>query len=336
MKKFSNIRSINRIDPTNHLNCRKNHLCSYIYSIDDNFNLLFPQSLESSELIFKHCYVNKEYRWSYPTQYIHDDDFDNIGYNILRAGKMDYQEFMDAMEKCINVNQPVLFYAPRGYFPYWIDFMKAEGTLPEEYFQLHSFVVCDINDKKDEMLIGDNATKDKSFRIFNIPITLVKEGYQNDPDNWFIDNITVEKNNNNKIKRSEILNKYISYIQSYQDDFKLFDLISNSFEFEIDEFKEKYRPPYINSIALLAGSRLFFSWFIKSTTHSQSLKEMIENNANHLISLFASLSNFQINNLSSTKNDLKSMLNMAKMNEQNAINLIKKEIKTNKIDLILN
>jgi hypothetical protein len=259
---------IENIDPVNHLNCRSGQLLAHATKISQHHELLFWNAFESCESVFRHCFVEKEYRWSYRTRYINHEDVRSLGIDLEEFDKIDLETFKSSLKTLANSNHIGIFYAPRGYFKYWLDFMEIHNTLEKEYFDLHSFYIYGATEDMRTIWLLDNTTENTSYITVPISMTEIEDGYFKEPERWFLGCINLSRKC--KLPKFEsFLENYINHINQIEPDFELYDFISRVFMEERGVYAEIYRSPTLNSLSLLAGSRYFFYKFLCRTTHQQ-------------------------------------------------------------------
>ncbi|WP_225850295.1 hypothetical protein [Streptomyces sp. HPF1205] len=169
MTKLPGVERIRTQDPNNHLHCRKTQLLAYVGGLTPWSDLLMYGALGSTSAIHRHCYLGGRDRWAFETPYVTDDDLRLLGFEVLPAGAADDLARLESglprlesgLTQYLAAGQPVLFYAPRHHFPYWMDFMRRVGTLPEEYGLLHSFLVCGASST--QVLLVDNVADDHEY-----------------------------------------------------------------------------------------------------------------------------------------------------------------------------
>ncbi|WP_344602188.1 hypothetical protein [Streptomyces glaucus] len=268
MIKLSGVDLIRTRDPNNHLHCRKTQLLAYVGGRTRWSDLLMYGALGSTSAIHRHCYLRGEDRWAFDAPYVTDDDLRLLGFEVLSAGTVDLARFESGVTEFLATGQPVFFYAPRHHFPYWVEFMRRVGTLPEEYRLLHSFLLCGTSST--EVLLVDNVTDDHEYVPLTVSWDVLRDGYAREPERWFTDCATVRRTSGPD--RAGFEAAYRTFLAGFGDGFELYDVIGDNLVVERASATAAYRAPGVNSLALLAGSRTLFSRFLALTAHGEEVR----------------------------------------------------------------
>ena len=255
-------------DPNNHLHCRKGQLLAYIAGRTRWSDLLMYRALGSTAAIYRHCHLRGKDRWAFETPYVTEGDLRLLGFELLSAGTVDLDRFESGLPEFAAAGRPVFFYAPRHHWPYWVEFMRRVGTVPEEYRLLHSFFACGASDT--EVLLVDNTSEDHEYFPLTVGWDVLREGYAQEPERWFVDCSTVLRVCAPDVDGFE--SAYRAFLARFRDGFQLYDLIGESLVVEGASGDAVYRTPSVNSIALLAGSRALFHRFLALTRHSAQVR----------------------------------------------------------------
>lgn len=255
-------------DPNNHLPCRKSQLLAYVAGRTRWSDLLMYRALGSTAAIYRHCHLRGRDRWAFETPYVTEGDLRLLGFELLSAGTVDLDRFESGLPEFVAAGRPVFFYAPRNHWPYWMEFMRRVGTVPEEYRLLHSFFVCGASGT--EVLLVDNTSDDHEYFPLAVEWDVLREGYAREPERWFVDCSTIVRVSGPDLDGFE--SAYRAFLARFRDGFQLYDLIGESLVVERTSDDAVYRAPGVNSLALLAGSRALFSRFLALTRHSAQVR----------------------------------------------------------------
>ncbi|MFI2641982.1 hypothetical protein [Streptomyces sp. NPDC018610] len=266
--KLSGVDLIRTRDPNNHLHCRKSQLLACVGGRTRWSDLLMYGALGSTSAIHRHCYLRGEDRWAFDTPYVTDDDLRLLGFEVLSAGTVDLARFESGVTAFLAAGQPVLFYAPRHHFPYWVEFMRRAGTVPEEYGLLHSFLLCGASGT--DVLLVDNVADDHEYFPLTVSWDVLRDGYAREPDRWFTGCATVRQIS--APDRDGFEAAYRAFLGRFRDGFELYDVIGDNLVVERASVSPAYRAPGVNSLALLAGSRALFSRFLAHTAHGEQVR----------------------------------------------------------------
>lgn len=268
MTKLPGVERIRTRDPNNHLHCRKTQLLAYVGGHTPWSDLLMYGALGSTSAIYRHCYLRGEDRWAFDTPYVTDADLRLLGFEVFSAGTVDLARFESGVTEFLAAGQPVFFYAPRHHFPYWVEFMRRVGTVPEEYELLHSFFVCGAS--ATEVLLLDNIADDHEYFPVSVRWDVLREGYSREPERWFTGCATVRQVSDPD--RDGFEAAYRAFLAGFRDDFELYDAIGDNLVAGRASVTATYRAPGVNSLALLAGSRSLFCRFLAHTGHGERVR----------------------------------------------------------------
>ena len=234
-------------DPINHLNCRKTQLLALAANGNPQVDLLMHSALERTFDIYRHCYLAEDYRWSYPVRYVTDPDLTLLGYQLLRSDRAEPGDIRQNVLRFLAADQAVLFMAPRGYLPYWREFMRANQTRESEYYDLHSFVVGGLTPDGDGVLLMDNANEAHEFRPYPVTWAQLREGRAADPDRWFVDNVVMSRVGDPD--PAPFARMHAAFVAEHEDEFELYEVIAEQLASEREMYPEAYRVPGINALA---------------------------------------------------------------------------------------
>ncbi|MEO3749488.1 hypothetical protein [Streptomyces sp. B6B3] len=255
-------------DPNNHLHCRKGQLLAYVGSRTTWSDLLMYGALGTTSAIYRHCYLRGGDRWAFDTPYVTDDDLRLLGFEVFQAGTVDLARFESGLAEFLAAGQPVFFYAPRHHFPYWLEFMRRVGTLPEEYEFLHSYLLCGASPT--DVLLVDNIADDHEFFRTTVPWDVLRDGYAREPERWFTGCATVRQVS--APDRDGFEAAYRAFLDRFRDDFEVYDAVADHLVTDRASVTATYRAPGVNSLALLAGSRTLFCRFLAHTGHGEPVR----------------------------------------------------------------
>jgi len=120
--------------------------------------------------------------------------------------------------------------------------------------------------------------------------------------------------------------RYRSFIERHDDGFELYDLIAERLPGERSEFALTYQAPSVNSLAILAGTRDFFSRFLAMTTHSDQVRRYVGQTATLLSRLMGAATRYHQGDLTVSVDNLRRDLHLAQGREAQGMRLLKKEI----------
>jgi hypothetical protein len=268
MIKLPDVDRIRTRDPNNHLHCRKGQLLAYVSSRTRWSDLLMYGALGSTRAIYRHCYLHGEDRWAFDTPYVNDDDLRLLGFEVFSAGTVGLAVAEAGLAGFLAAGQPAFFYAPRHHFPYWVEFMRKAGTVPEEYQLPHSFLACGTSST--DVLLVDNISDDHEYFPLTVGWDVLRDGYAREPDRWFTGCATVRQVSNPDWGGFEAA--YRAFLAGFRDGFELYDIVGDNLVMERASVAATYRAPGVNSLALLAGSRILFCRFLAYTRHSEQVR----------------------------------------------------------------
>jgi hypothetical protein len=218
-----------------------------------------------------------------------------------------------------------MFLAPRGYFDYWIDFMRRHGTVDEEYFELHSFMACGITGPAGDVVIMDNTTESHEFQPFVVPWRAFAAGYVRDPDRWFLDCVALDQRRHEP-DFAGFAAKYQTFVEDLHGGFEIYDMVADSFAAERAVYPESYRVPSINSLALLAGGRDFFCRFLRHTSHAPQVKRAFAANARLIVAVLHQASQYHANMPGVSPDEIRRRLQLLRVHEERAVRLLKEDL----------
>lgn len=325
------MRTISRLDLLvnrdwlNQMHCRTMQLLTMAGRCTPAVDLLMYRALEPTRDIYLHCHVKEEDRWSYASHYVNDEDLELLGFTVDYTPKVDLADAAAFLRAAIEDDRPVSFYAPRGHFDFWLDRMRRDGTRPDEYFFLHSFMCCGIAVDGGEVLIID-TTSTGSLRPFVVDFDVFTTAYPTDPDRWFLHCQSLRQ-----VRATPDVaafeTRYVEWLEGYRDRFEVYDVIADSFARERDRFPEWYRRPSLNSLVLLAGSRDFFGRFLTHTAHDPRIAAAFTANADMLVTLLDATTRFQNGTSSLGADELRGMLTAMKSRELEALRALQADLR---------
>ncbi|GIF12566.1 hypothetical protein [Actinoplanes teichomyceticus] len=321
---ISGVDGIVNQDRVNHLNCRKGQLLAVTASRSPWSDLLLYGALGSTFAIYRHCFRRGGYRWDFPAPYVVDEDLALLGFQAPRLAKLDLADVRAGLPDFIARDQPVFFDAPRGDFGYWVDFMRRTGTVPEEYRELHSYLVGGLSADGETVLIVDNTTDNLQFQRFEIPMADLVAGYAREPQRWFLDCQTLIRTGEPDF--AGFVARYRAFVESWQDGFEIYDLIADSLPSERTRFEHTYQTPSVNSLALLAGSRGMFQRFLRHTGHSPQLAHRYERLASAIALLQDQAARFHGGAADVSLDDMRRDLHALRLREQDTARLLRADL----------
>lgn len=305
-------------DPNNHLHCRKGQLLAYVAGRTQWSDLLMYRALGSTAAIYRHCHLRGKDRWAFETPYVTEDDLRLLGFELLSAGTVDLDRFESGLPEFLAAGRPVFFYAPRHHWPYWVEFMRRVGTVPAEYRLLHSFLVCGASGS--EVLLLDNTSDNHEYFPLTVGWDVLRDGYAQEPDRWFVDCSTVVQDSGPDLDGFE--SAYRAFLARFRDKFQLYDLIGESLVVDGASDDAVYRAPGVNSIALLAGSRALFSRFLALTRHGTEVRAAYARVADLCAGLSDQVNAFHAGTASLSADRIRSGLTRLRESEQRAAQLL--------------
>ncbi|MFJ6216691.1 hypothetical protein ACIQGZ_25680 [Streptomyces sp. NPDC092296] len=308
-------------DPNNHLHCRKSQLLAYVGGCTPWSDLLMYGALGSTSAIYRHCHLRGGDRWAFDTPYVTDGDLRLLGFEVLSAETVDLAHFESGLAEFLALGQPVLFYAPRHHFPYWVEFMRQVGTVPEEYELLHSFLVCGASTT--DVLLVDNVADDHEYFPLTVGWDVVRDGYAREPERWFTGCATVRQVSDPD--RDGFEAAYRAFLAGFRDGFELYDVIGDNLVMERASVTALYRAPGVNSLALLAGSRAMFCRFLAHTRHSEQVRAAYAGIAQLAAVLSDRVSAFQTGLQALSADQIRRGLAHLRLREQQAARLLRDE-----------
>ncbi|HEV8559568.1 MAG TPA: hypothetical protein VGR06_24780 [Actinophytocola sp.] len=325
MRTISNLDLLVNRDWLNQMHCRTMQLLAMAGRCTPAVDLLMYRALEPTHDIHHHCHARQEDRWSYPCHYVNEEDLGLLGLAVDSTPKVDLADAAAFLRAAIDADRPVSFYAPRGHFDFWVDRMRRDGTRPDEYFLLHSFMCCGITADAREVLIVD-TTSAGNLHPFVVAFDVFTSAYPADPDRWFLICQSLRQFRATP-DVGAIETRYIDWLDGFRDGFEVYDVIADSFAGERDRFPEWYRRPSLNSLVLLAGSRDFFRRFLAHTTHDAGIVSAFAANADLLVTLLDETTRLQ-NGMSATSADeLRGMLAAMKSRERQALRALQTDLR---------
>ncbi|WP_030548326.1 hypothetical protein [Streptomyces albus] len=321
MTTLPDVHRIRTRDPNNHLHCRKGQLLAYAGSRTPWSDLLMYGALGSTAAIHRHCYLRGGDRWAFDTPYVTDDDLRLLGFEVFSAGTVALPLFEAGAAEFLAAGQPVFFYAPRHHFPYWVEFMRRVGTVPEEYGLPHSFLVCGVSGT--DVLLVDNIADDHEYFTVTVGWDVLREGYAREPGRWFTGCVTVEQVS--EPDREGFEAAYRAFLNGFRDGFELYDIVAGNLVLERASNVALYRAPGVNSLALLAGSRALFRRFLELTEHSEPVRAAYTRIARLAAALSDRVSAFQAGQPAPPADRLRHGLAQLRLLEQRAARLLADE-----------
>ncbi len=305
-------------DPNNHLHCRKGQLLAYVAGRTPWSDLLMYHALGSTAAIYRHCHLRGKDRWAFETPYVTEGDLRLLGFELLSAGTVDLDRFASGLPEFLAAGRPVFFYAPRHHWPYWMEFMRRVGTVPAEYRLLHSFFACGVSES--EVLLLDNTSEDHEFFPLTVGWDVLREGYAQEPERWFVDSSTVVRVADPDLDGFE--SAYRAFLARFRDGFQLYDLIGESLVLDRAADDAVYRAPGVNSIALLAGSRALFNRFLALTRHGAQVRAAYARIADLCAGLSDQVNAFHAGTATLSADQIRSGLTRLREREQQAARLL--------------
>ncbi|MEW2621992.1 hypothetical protein [Streptomyces sp. NPDC048106] len=318
MIRLPDVDRIRTQDPNNHLNCRKGQLLAYAAGRTPWSDLLMYGALGSTSAVYRHCYLRGEDRWAFDTPYVNDADLRLLGFEVLSAGTVDLPRVEAGLADFLAAGQPVFFYAPRHHFPYWVEFMRRSGTVPEEFGLLHSYFVCGASAR--DVLLVDNTTDDHEYVPLTVGWDVLRRGYAREPERWFVDCTTVRQVA--EPDRDGFEAAYRAFLAGFHDGFELYDIIGDNLVGERASAGTVYRAPGVNSLALLAGSRSLFGRFLAHTAHGEQVRAAYARIAQLATVLTDRVGSFHAGSLALPVDRIRQGLAQLRLREQQAARLL--------------
>jgi hypothetical protein len=174
------------MDAADHLSCDKKNMLAYLYAVNAPVDLLFHSALENTATIYEKFYIDKIYRWDYKTSYLGESEWNRIGLNVTRTDELfNIDRFYELAKIELDHNRIVVFEAPKGGVPYFVQLMKKHNTPEVEYHQNHCYMLIGYNDETDELSFFDVFHGEG--RIWKSDFRDLKTAYINCEPFWFKD-----------------------------------------------------------------------------------------------------------------------------------------------------
>jgi hypothetical protein len=277
---ISGVDRIVNLDGTNHLNCRLQQVLAFTASRTRWADLLMYAALGSTFPIYRHCYARRKDRWSFIPPYLGVEDLRLLGVDLTPVAEAEAGDLDRILDRTLAGDQPLIFFAPRVDFPHWITFMREMGTVEEDFDNLHSFMIAGANGDRSELLLIDNARPDHHFFPLVVPRPVMAAGYAREPERWFLDGATITvAAGPPEPDLPTLAARYRALVAAHRAEIELYDQIGDGLLAERTEYRETYRAPSVNALALLAGSRDFFTRFLRHTGHSRPVRAAYSQNA---------------------------------------------------------
>lgn len=323
MRTVSYLEHITSQDPVVHLNCRTHQTLALLASKRTDVSLLFCNALCDTSRIYDHVYRKRLYRWSYSFAYDSPEVLEILGVRAIQHDSLEIDEFYALARLLVARDGAVSFFAPRSQISYQVDYLH-EMKLPVAGFLPHSFLVCGVAETTLDLLIRDDATANHQFANFTIPNDTVLNGFRTTPREWFTDVMTIEMSS--MPSRPDIAEQiYIRDIETNSDDYELYDILSDSIPAEIDGGSDIYSAPGLNALAMIAGSRLLFSRFLRFTEHSHQAKALAKSTVKAICVILDEATRLYSAPNPATLGQVQRNLARAQKQEKALLHLLKKE-----------
>jgi hypothetical protein len=263
-------------DPAVHLNCRTHQILALLASRTTAVDLLYCTALQDTRDIFDHCYRRGLYRWSFDYPYDWADHLAGLGVRLVTHGTLDISQFTDLAVTAVDRGTAVSFFAPRSQIPYQAEYLNDMGV-PVEEFLPHSFLLCGIDTPPTTLLIRDDATANHEFADFYLPWDLAVSGWRTTPSEWFT-NVTSIELDEMATDLDYFEQTYVHVIKDNRDEHELYGMLGERLTTEPEQYPDVFTAPGLNSLSMLAGSRILFSRFLKRTNHSAELNALARSN----------------------------------------------------------
>ena len=320
-------------DDINQLNCRTTQILTFVASRTCWADLLMYCSLESTLDIFRHCYIHHEYRWSYRTRYVNEKDLALLGFDLIDIPQWAVDDFRRDLPGIVSAGHAVLVHLPRGYFGYWRDFLTRFSVPVAEHMDLHSFLVCGIDPVTGDLTVVDNANQAHAFQRYTLSAAELDAALSADPGRCLVGNVVV-KNRGGEPDITGLLRRYTDLMAAFDDSFEIYDRMAESLSTERHTFAETYQSPAVNSLAILAGSRSFFSRFLALTSHSAPVKQVFAANAVTITRVLNRASQYHAGVGGVPMDALRRQLSQLRRREQQALRVLKTDLGRSPIGVV--
>lgn len=263
-------------DESSHLKCYKHHLYAYMTAMGMPADLLLYGALEPTAKIGQFVYDEKGYKWQYDSTYLGEEDWFLIGVYAERPKvEFDFDTLIAMAKHEIDINHPVLFFAPRIQVPYFQTLAPIDDTAVGAIDNVHSFFLCGYNSDTDEGLFFEAPF---GKYVYRQALAELRENYQKNPGKWFTDCYAVY-HLENRVDHELLMQKHRQFIDRCDDDHGLYDRMCDSLEIEFLTPGQIYDRPFLNAVTLLFGSRVLFKKFIDlaryPATVTQTMNELV-------------------------------------------------------------
>ncbi|GAA4958517.1 hypothetical protein [Actinoplanes utahensis] len=319
-------------DDLNQLNCRTTQILTFAASRTRWADLLMYCSLECTLDVFRHCYLRNEYRWSYRTRYVNENDLALLGFDLIHIPQWDVDDFRRDLPGIVSAGHAVLVHLPRGHFAYWRDFLTRFSVPVAEHMDLHSFLVCGI-DPAGDLTVVDNANQAHAFQRYILSAAELDTALSADAGRCLVGNLVV-KDRRDEPDIAGLLRRYTDLMTAFDDSFEIYDRMAESLSMERITAAETYQSPAVNSLAILAGSRSFFSRFLALTSHSVAVKQIFAANAEAITRVLNRASQYHAGVGGVSMDALRRQLSQLRRRERQALHLLKTDLGRSPIGVV--
>ncbi|MFD2116637.1 BtrH N-terminal domain-containing protein [Paenibacillus yanchengensis] len=249
--------------------CSKQHIVNYLNHLGYPIELLFYNTLENTRDIYDIIIKQKKNRFRYPTNCLQREDFSLIGVNHNCISFESFKKVENVICELVQSGKFVLLWGDEFFLPYRESYLKMHTP--------HSFLLCEYNSKTESYLVHDLP----DFYKYINSHTIRQACDHVDVNLKYL--IYFDNGETNKPNINLIMEHYQLFIQKYQDDYYLFDNISDILNNKCDQNfsdNDEIFDLLDNAFSILNGSRLLFSKFLNSIQYEQDIvKKVLDSSA---------------------------------------------------------